>query len=234
MNYFAKEHTQNGVIRCIHRYIDDNGMAAGDRLPSERKMSDIFNVSRQLVRQAIKKLEIYGIVKTHPQRRSVIENFTRLQLHSVVLNTMSDKDFDFCSLVNVRVLLEKESLRLCCINRTEEDLRQIEEALRISEMPDNLNNRVNIDLNYHVAISKGAHNSVITFLLQAIIPDIMAIYRKLNLCDAPEDEVITVHREMYDIIRKGEPDKAYEIVEKHLFRQIQNSKHFIKELKPSL
>lgn len=234
MNYFAKEHTENGVIRSIHRYIDDNRLAAGDKLPSERTMSDMFNVSRLLVRQAIKKLEIYGIVKTYPQRRAVIENFTQLQLHSVVFNTMSDSDFDFHSLVNVRVLLEKEALRLCCINRTEEDIRQIEEALRISEMPDNLNNRVNIDLNYHLAISRGAHNSVITFLLQAIIPDIMAIYRKLNLCGTPEEEVIRVHREMYDIIRRGEPERASEIVEKHLSRQIQDSKLFIKEQKPSL
>jgi GntR family transcriptional repressor for pyruvate dehydrogenase complex len=55
------------IIRQIRDLISSGQFKAGDRLPSERQMSEKFGVGRTYVRDAIRKLEFYGILKTLPK-----------------------------------------------------------------------------------------------------------------------------------------------------------------------
>ena len=60
------------VISRLKEMIASGELKPGDRLPAERKMSADFGVGRTQIREALHKLEIYGIVKTLPQSGSVI------------------------------------------------------------------------------------------------------------------------------------------------------------------
>ena len=92
------------VIRHIRSLLDSGRLFPGDRLPAERKIAEQLGVSRANVRTALQKLEFYGIVKTYPQSGTVVAQHT------------------------VQVL-EVEAIRLCAMNRTEEDIESIRQAL---------------------------------------------------------------------------------------------------------
>lgn len=74
-------------------------------------------------------MELYGIVKIYPQSGTVVSEFSKDQLDTMITDALKISKYDFSSLVYVRVLLEIEVCKLCAINRTEEDLENIEKHL---------------------------------------------------------------------------------------------------------
>ncbi|RPJ73447.1 MAG: FadR family transcriptional regulator, partial [Alphaproteobacteria bacterium] len=60
------------IIDQIRELIVSGELKPGDKLPSERKLSEAFNIGRTHVRDAISKLEFYGILKTLPQSGTIV------------------------------------------------------------------------------------------------------------------------------------------------------------------
>ena len=142
------------VIEHIKKQISERQILPGERLPSERKLSELLKVSRSHVREALQKLELYGIVKTYPQSGTVVSEFSKDQLDTMITDALKISRYDFSSLVYVRVLLEIEVCKLCAINRTEEDLKNIENTLVELEEKFDTDLRVEKDFAFHQAIAQ--------------------------------------------------------------------------------
>ena len=65
---------QKEIISSIRDLIVSKNLEPGDKLPSERMLSEKFNVSRGNVRRAIQKLDFYGILNSIPQSGTFIAN----------------------------------------------------------------------------------------------------------------------------------------------------------------
>lgn len=206
------------VINFIKEALDSRKLLPGDRLPAERKLSEQLGVSRTTVRQSFQKLELYGIVRTMPQSGTFVSSFPKKQLNLLINNAIEVGRYDFDSLMSVRVLLEAEALRLCALNHTEQDLDNIVAAFTDFEQNLNTDRRQEADFNFHLTISKGAHNPVIHSMLLSIIPDTLRYYEKLHLCRSVELRTRAEHREMIDYITsKGASEKSpRELLERHL------------------
>lgn len=112
------------VIEHIKKQISERQILPGERLPSERKLSELLKVSRSHVREALQKLELYGIVKTYPQSGTVVSEFSKDQLDTMITDALKISRYVFQAWFYVRVLLEIEVCKLCAVNRTEEDLKK--------------------------------------------------------------------------------------------------------------
>ncbi len=66
------------IIGQIQHLVTSGVLKPGDRLPSERALSEKFAVGRGYVREAIKKLEFYGTLRTLPQRATYVATPWRL------------------------------------------------------------------------------------------------------------------------------------------------------------
>ena len=195
------------VIEHIKKQISERQILPGERLPSERKLSELLKVSRSHVREALQKLELYGIVKTYPQSGTVVSEFSKDQLDTMITDALKISRYDFSSLVYVRVLLEIEVCKLCAVNRTEEDLKNIENTLA-----------------FHQAIAQGGHNPVISSLLLIITPDILKYYQKYKVCAVPQKTVHAEHREMLQKIKDRDKEGMKELVIRHLANLIDFAK----------
>ncbi|MDO8335605.1 MAG: GntR family transcriptional regulator, partial [Candidatus Saccharibacteria bacterium] len=58
-----KKRLSDVVIRKVRDYIEDNSLKVGDRLPTEQEMTELFGVSRIIVREANKALDFIGVIK---------------------------------------------------------------------------------------------------------------------------------------------------------------------------
>ncbi len=200
--------------------LDSGRLMPGDRLPSERAIAEKLKVSRAHVRTALQKLEFYGIVKTYPQSGTVVAEQTVKVLESLISDILKIDSYDFASLVDVRILLEVESVRLCAMRRTEEDIAVIRRALEECDFYFECNERrVEKDFALHQAITRGAHNPVIASLLLIIIPDVLSYYQKHKVCSVPETQVKQEHHELLDAIIAQNPDAAESVMRRH-FRTI--------------
>ncbi|MEL6251475.1 MAG: GntR family transcriptional regulator [Bacteroidota bacterium] len=119
------------IIDQIRNLFRTGQLKPGDKLPAERKLVEQFGVGRGHVRDAFKKLEFYGILKTLPQNGTVVSGLGVKALEGLISNILQIEDPDFHSLVETRTVLEVEvkAVSLAAERRNEEDMIQISKAL---------------------------------------------------------------------------------------------------------
>ena len=207
--------TNKVVITKIKELISTGVLKPGDRLPAERKLAEDFNVGRTQVREALHKLEFYGIIKTLPQSGSVINGLDINTLDGLISDVINLQDYDFYSLVETRLVLETNAIRLCAERWNEEDMEKLQSAhdsfVKHFDSPD----RVSHDFAFHRAIAEASHNPVFKAMLMIVTPDIMTIYQRDRIC-APNPFVVEEHTQMLAAIKARDGETAATIMAQHL------------------
>ncbi len=188
------------IIKQIRKLITTGQLNPGDKLPPERKLAEKFGVGRSVVRDAIRKLEFYGIVKTLPQSGTVISGLGIVALEGLITDVLNIEQTDYKSLIDTRILLEVNSAGVAAKNRSEGDIMNLEKALAAYENKVNKNEvAVEEDLLFHVKIAEASGNSVLKSLMLIITPDIIKSFTSLNVCAG--DRAIKTKEEHRNILR---------------------------------
>jgi len=205
------------IISKMRDLIIYKNLEPGDKLPSERVLSEKFDVSRRNVKEAIEKLEYYELVKSIPQAGTFVANIGQIALVGIIDDILRLKSQDFKSLVETRIFLELKTVALAAERRTEADLKQIAEKLdsykaKILKREDALQE----DLLFHLAIAKASGNSTMNALMLQITPKIISVFENNRVCDEDEfQSEIQKHVNLYEAIRDKKPKLAIERMENH-------------------
>lgn len=206
------------IIRQIRGLITSGQLSPGDRLPAERKLAEKFGVSRGPVRDALQKLEFYGILKTLPQSGTVVAGMGIAALEGLMTDVLRIEEHDFAALVDTRVTLEVRAAQLAAEHRTAEDLMMMSNALQAYEQKLRAGERaVEEDLLFHLKIAEAGRNAVLKSLMLIITPDIVSNYRKYNVCDGEvELKTLGEHEEILRQIQLQDPAAAGRAMRAHL------------------
>ena len=205
------------IIRQIKDLLISGQLKPGDKLPPERKLSEIFGVGRTHVRDAIRRLEFYGILKTRPQSGTFVAAIGISALEGLIADVLKIDSYSFLSLVETRVLLEVSTVRLACERRTDEDLYLLESALRqYLDKAMNGIKAVDEDFMFHLAIAEASKNKVLKSLLLIIVPDILSNYSIFKVCDTPDSKTVEEHKMILSAIQEADADGAALIMQQHL------------------
>tara|TARA_R110002126_G_scaffold142037_1_gene287517 strand:+ start:46412 stop:47116 length:705 start_codon:yes stop_codon:yes gene_type:complete len=208
---------QKDIISKMRDLIIFKNLEPGDKLPSERMLSEKFEVSRSNVREAIQKLEFYGLLKSIPQSGTFVANIGVIAMNGMIEDILRLDDPDFRSLVETRILLELKTVRLAATRRTEKDLEKLKEALEAyKEKVINGQDAVQEDLLFHLAIAKASGNSTMNTFMLIITPEIITNFEKYHVCDAGLSQSgITEHQAIYDAIKAKNPQLAKSKMKEH-------------------
>lgn len=207
------------IIRQIRDLITSGQLKPGDKLPSERKLCDKLGVGRTHLRDALKKLEFYGILKTLPQSGTVVAGMGLPALEGLITDMLGLQGHDFKSLVETRVILETNIAQLAAENRTDHDLFEIENALNAHRLKIERNeDAVEEDLLFHLKIAEASKNSVLNSLMLIITPDIMQYFKKHDVCseEGQAETAISQHELLLKHIVDQNPIGAGETIKGHL------------------
>lgn len=214
-----KDNTEvlNGIILKIKELINFKNLEPGDKLPSERMLSEKFEVSRSNIREAIQKLEFYGILKSIPQSGTFVANIGVIAINGIIEDILRLEESDFKSLVETRILLELKTVRLAATRRTEENLKQIKSALEaFTQKVLNGEDAVQEDLLFHLAIAKASGNSTINTMMLIITPEIITNFGKYHVCDENQALLgIQEHTAIYEAIIAQNPQLAKQKLKDH-------------------
>ena len=212
-----QEELISSIISKIRDLINFKNLEPGDKLPSERMLSEKFEVSRNNIREAIHKLEFYGLLKSIPQSGTFVANIGVIALNGMIDDILRLKEPDFKSLVETRILLELKTVRLAAMRRTEEDLVQIKEALdAYKEKTLNGEDSVQEDLLFHLAIAEASGNSTMNTFMLSITPEIITNFEKYHVCDASQSlTAIKEHNDIYEAIKNQDPKAAKQKMKVH-------------------
>lgn len=208
---------QKEVISKIRDLINFKNLETGDKLPSERMLSDKFQVSRSTVREAIQKLEFYGLLRSIPQSGTFVANIGVIALNGMIEDILRLEDPDFKSLVETRILLELKTARLAALRRTDDDLINIKNALdAYSQKVNSGEDAVQEDLLFHLAIAKASGNSTMNTFMLIITPEIITNFETYHVCDENQTlKGIEEHELIYNAIKDQNPQLAKKKMKEH-------------------
>lgn len=138
MSMLTKQKVYQEVIKELQRHIEENNLNAGDKLPSERELSDKLNTGRSSVREALRALELIGLIETRHGEGTFLRAYRSFQtvelLSSFILRQANIKN----DLTVTKKIIEKEAAKLVFGRLEKTDINQLH---RIIEM--NLNDPIN-------------------------------------------------------------------------------------------
>jgi len=210
---------QNEVICKIRDLINARNLESGDKLPSERLMSEKLGIKRNHIREAIRRLEFFGILKSRAKSGTILA--IGLIGFNGIINEIVDIDTpSFVELVETRISLELKIVCLAAERRSEKNLKKIKKALddykaKLINGEDYLEE----DLLFHLAIAKASKNSTLLTVMLLITPPILASYDRDMVCEG--DQVITEikkHEDIYFAIESQNPKAAKKMMQAHFIK----------------
>ena len=209
--------TKKMIISSLKDLINFKNLEPGDKLPSERMLSEKFNVSRGNLRDALQTLEYYGLVKSIPQSGTFVADIGIIALNGMIYDILSLPASSFKELVEARIFLELKGVKLAAIRRTTDDLVRMENAL--TAYSDKVNageDAVQEDLLFHLAIARASGNPILNTFMLKITPEIINNFEKHHVCDKDTAFIgIEEHNAIIQAIRENDPDAAKDAMKKH-------------------
>lgn len=157
------------VARRIQQMVLDGALKPGDRIPSQRILSDQFNVSRASLREALLTLETLGLIKTEPGRGTFVTLGSQPADSS--LKWRYSDSFSMAEVFETRVMLESQIAENAAASIDAEALAALtaatDEMESVWEAGDLLAN-VEADLRFHMTIAKSCTNRMLQTLYETV------------------------------------------------------------------
>jgi GntR family transcriptional repressor for pyruvate dehydrogenase complex len=206
------------IVEQIEKRILSGELQSGDRLPTERELSEQFHVSRTAVREAMKTLAQRGLVDMRPGRGTiVIDGTSQAMRHSMGLMMKVGQAGSSESLVEIREIIEPEIAALAAVRATDEQITAMREAVKIMDIYIHETNAyIKADNDFHRALAAGTQNILILSLVDSIV-DLLSEQRKLifSTNGAPERGQIH-HKRILDSVIRHDVEAAREAMRAHL------------------
>lgn len=206
------------ILKKIRELIISGELKPGDRLPPERYLAERFNTGRGHVREAIKKLEFYGIVRTMPQSGTIVSHLGVNLIEGMIANVIQLEKDDFNSLIETRGILEVEAARMAAVRADKEGVNKLLSLLsaykeKVLSGEDGLEE----DLLFHVHIAELCNNPVLRSIILLITPEVVQLSRKNNTCkDDRAKKALKEHYQIYESIVAGDEKKAATAMQTHM------------------
>ncbi len=200
----TKTRVSSDVAQQLRKLIEQDTLRVGQKLPSERELVSLLGVSRPVVREALRLMEVMGYLRTDAGRGTFVAARTpphRSRAAGEAFVLLAD-DRLVAELAAVRETIEPRLAALAAEVATEDDVRELRrlqaEADGYLETGD-LAAFVHVDLALHNGIARAARNRVFNRIMDDI-QDLLLEMRQLTTVELPAPRTRTAHREHQAII----------------------------------
>lgn len=158
------------VFRQIRSLIITNNLQPGDLLPTEQALCESLGVSRNVLREAIKSMELMGLVTAQPGRGTTLKVFNLdFVFQNIIFASVNEETKTIQEMLGIRKKLELGYMRQAYNSLTEEDIRAVRRIMdQIKARWEKREYFHAEDREFHLALFKNLDNSTLTSLLDAI------------------------------------------------------------------
>jgi GntR family transcriptional repressor for pyruvate dehydrogenase complex len=206
------------IINEIIKHLKSGELKPGDKLPTEREMSQMFGVGRSSIREAVKGLVLSGYLESAQGKGTFVRK-------DISANDLTLKDLQnalaaerIIELMELREILECNAVKLAADRANSEDMRRIQEALNhMRECKEDVKRFYDPDFDFHVAIAEATHNEMIGEIMKLIVEKSHEHYDKFmpdRLC--PPEEAILTAEHIVSCLMNGEGEEASQYMKQHL------------------
>ena len=193
---------------------------AGTALPPERELVNQTRMSRTTVREALRILEVQGlvVVKTGRSGGAFVQQPGGEAVASSVSLLIRGQQLRLTALLETREAIEPACASLAARYRTDDDLAALDAAnARIGNVSAPLETFLQANVDWHLAVATASHNELLTGFMSALSD---AIYSSTENRAFIDDDVrkttFKAHKTITDAIRSGDPAAAMRRMTKHV------------------
>lgn len=198
------------VLGHLRAAIERGAYAVGDKLPSEAELCRSLEVSRPVLREALRALQTMGLTVSRTGKGTF-----------VVANTVEDPTFgDYAAsdLLEVRRHVEIPVAGYAAVRRTPEDLDHLAHLLERMEQETDTTSWVALDTLFHLAVAQAAQNPVFRRVIEEIRDALARQSAFLNELGGRREQSNHEHRAIVEALMDGSEPDAVEAMAHHLDR----------------
>ncbi len=204
------------VEKYIIKYLVDNGLTPGDQLPKEIEFAESMGVSRSVIREALSRLRMLGIIKSYKRRGlEVAHPDILIGLDRVIIPQILDpKTMD--ELFELRLTLEMGIAEILFIRKTAQDIVELRNIVGKEKSSATRAISIKSEVAFHGKLYDIAGNTTIR-RMQAILWPVFEYLEKMEQEKGERPHLSEVsHSMLIDLIESGTPHEYQEAIKKHL------------------
>jgi len=188
-----------------------------EKLPGELKLAKQYNVSRPVIREALKLLQERGLITLKNGSGAYItrpENDTVMNAINRIMQVDRIKSDD---LTQMREILELSSVDRAVKCITDEQLREMDEILsKFEDKSLPLKERVKLDEQFHIAIAQATGNELLSMFVGVLTSLLRDYMGKGILIEGGIEDAIKRHREIYQALLNRDAKAVHQAMVEHL------------------
>lgn len=215
-----RQRLSENIANQIKRAIFEEKLVPGDKLPPEKKLATMFGTSRTVVREAIRYLEVCGLLTVRPGQEGgsfVIQpNVNRLQ--SIVLDMINARSITIQHFTEARMILEPSIVGQVIKNITEEEIELLEQNVARAESEIKSGDLVSNNIIFHKILAECTRNPLIIMAVN-LINDFLETYLKAVAEKLPKKighHVVELHNQILNGIKEGKVELVMELMRDHI------------------
>lgn len=205
------------VAARIRGLIASGELGPGQALPSERKLAEQFRVGRAVIREAIRQLEVSGLVESRHGGGNYVREITVEHLVAPIASVLNGMAPLREELMDARLFFEPQIAREAAARATPEDLRRLQEAIsRQEERVAGGSSGAEEDAEFHELLASATHNTVVERVMEVI--DGLLEDSQARLFRSVERSEISLegNRRILEAVARHDQEAAQAAMVKHL------------------
>ncbi len=205
------------IVQQFHSLIRQGTLKHGDRLPSERELSEQFKVSRSSVREAIRSLELQGLVVSRRGSGTFINTENLDAALDLVAANLNVGEAALQDVFEMRHLMEPHIAALAAQRASSDEVQSMRDILAEQQRQIDLGGTgVESDTAFHFALASATHNSALIKVVSAI-EDILQMSRDRSLQQPGRPQrSLASHCQILDMVERGDTAGARQAMDHHL------------------
>lgn len=207
------------VAEQIQNLILQNKLQVGDRLPAERELTEHFQVSRTVIREAIRILEAKGLLESLGGNGTFVRGVNPKDVSdslgmyiSTVGAAITHKD-----LMEVRYLFEIQIAKLAAERISTTGIQRLEELLEgMRRTSNDADKFAQYDLDFHLELARATNNQLMEILLDPLIDGLYEERRLASMLPGIAEEAISLHSAILEKVKARDASGAAQIMQQHL------------------
>lgn len=205
------------VAEQIQRLIRDGLLKPGDMLPPERELAETFQVSRSSLRDAIRTLELMGMVEARQGEGTVVREPSGEAVASPLTAVLLQQREFVSELLELRGMIEPTLAARAATHADADDLAELEDILRRQkERVDRGELAIEEDSEFHYSIARASNNKVVLQVVDVFM-DLLRESRKHSLqVEGRLQKSLVSHQQILSAIARHDAAAAENAMRRHI------------------
>ena len=209
--------TFEAAIEHVTEAIERAHLRRGDRLPSEAALASALGISKPTLRQALRVLELSGLVSVRRGKGGGIMVASDLVPAVALSSAVAVEESAVVDALRARRVLERAVALEALVRATEADLAELERTIDLLER--HLGERPSVmraDAMFHRAMVRACHNTTIQAAMRVLARALAPIRDAYSGGVERDRDTLDVHRRQLDALRRRDRAALETVLDEHL------------------